>query len=195
MSYQKAVINTEKKTMRFTKINEEVLYAEETIIKVGLKDIEFLKEMAKRNRRKRVRLCAHKNVKDKLHEMLIVHMKDTFVRPHKHLDKSESWHVIEGVVDVIIFNDDGNVNDVIKMGDYVSDQAFYYRISTALYHTLLIRTDVLVFHETTTGPFNRTDTVFAPWSPEENDTVGCALFMKKLSLSVGNHLNTEANKL
>ena len=170
--------------MRFNKINEEVLYTEETITRIALKDIEILKEMAKQNRRKRVRLCAHKNVRDQLHEMLIVHMKNAFVRPHKHLNKSESWHIIEGVADVIIFSDDGNIHDVIKLGDYASGRKFYYRITDPYYHSLLIRSEVVVFHETTSGPFEPEETIFAPWSPDERETEDVKTFIRDISTSI-----------
>jgi len=180
--------------LKYSVENEEVLFCRESIPRIDRGDVQQLVALAKANNRERIRLCSHYDTDDTLHEMFIVHSSNTYVRPHKHLGKSESFHVIEGRVDVVVFDENGDVCDVIQMGDYASDQAFYYRISTALYHTLLIRTDVLVFHETTAGPFNRKDTVFASWSPEEKDIAGCALFMKKLSLSVGNYLNTEVNK-
>jgi len=170
--------------MRFTEISEEVLYTEEKVTRIALKDIEVLKEMAKQNRRKRIRLCTHNNVRDKLHEMLIVHMKDVFVRPHKHPNKSESWHIIEGVADVIIFSDDGNIDDVIKLGDYASGRKFYYRISDPYYHSLIIRSEVVVFHETTSGPFQPGETLIAPWSPEERETEAVKAFIRDLSASI-----------
>lgn len=174
--------------------NEEVLFCRESITRIDRADVEKLITLAKANSRERIRLCTHHSANESMHEMLIVHSRNTYVRPHKHLGKPESFHVIEGRADIIVFDENGDVRDVIQMGNYASDRAFYYRISTALYHTLLIRSDVLVFHETTTGPFNRTDTVFAPWSPEESDSVGCALFMEELTLAVENFLNMEANK-
>lgn len=160
--------------------NEEVLFCREPITRIDRVDVQQLVALAKANSRGRIRLCSHYDTDDTLHEMLIVHSRNTYVRPHKHHGKPESFHVIEGRADIVVFDENGDVRDVIQMGDYASDRAFYYRISTALYHTLLIRTDVLVFHETTTGPFNRKDTVFAHWSPDENDSVGCALFTEKL---------------
>ena len=33
-----------------------------------------------------------------------------------------------------------------------------------------------MFHESTTGPFRRENTLYAEWSPEENDKVRCKLF-------------------
>ena len=32
-----------------------------------------------------------------------------------------------------------------------------------------IKSDIFIFHETTHGPFNKSDTLYAPWSPEEKD--------------------------
>lgn len=174
--------------------NEEVLFCRESITRIEHSDVQKLITLAKANSRERIRLCTHHSTNESIHEMVIVHSKNTYVRPHKHLGKPESFHVIEGRADIIVFDENGDVRDVIQMGDYASDRAFYYRISTTLYHTLLIRSEVLVFHETTTGPFNRTDTVFAPWSPEESDSVGYALFMEKLTLAVENFLIMEANK-
>lgn len=174
--------------MHAKEFNEEVLFANDQVVKVGRQDIEFLKKRAACNRRKRIRLCTHKDIDDKLHEMLIVHTKDTYVRPHKHLNKSESFHVIEGSVDVVIFNEVGNVVEVIQMGDYSSGHRFYYRMSNSYYHTPLIRSDVLIFHEVTNGPFKRSDTIFAPWSPEENDSAAVKEFMEQMARAVDSFL-------
>lgn len=160
--------------------NQEVLYPDETIVQVDRQDIAWLKEQAAHNPRQRIRLCAHREVEDTLHEMLIIHARDTYVRPHKHPGKSESFHVIEGVVEIVIFDEAGNVTDVIPMGDYQSGRRFFYRISDPLYHTLLIRSDVLVFHETTNGPFKREGMIFASWAPEENDKTAVKTFIEQL---------------
>ena len=87
--------------------------------------------------------------------MLIVHERGAYVRPHKHPAKTESTHIIEGLVDVVLFEDDARIERVISMGDYASGRAFYYRMDVPVFHTLIIRSDVLVFHETTNGPFER----------------------------------------
>ncbi len=133
----------------------EVRYATDRIVLVDAADVVRLKGEAENNARRRIRLCAHHSVDDRLHEMLIVHTNDTYVRPHKHLDKSESFHVIEGEVDVVVFDEAGSVTEVMPMGTFASGRPFFYRIAAPLFHTLLIRSEVLVFHETTNGPFRR----------------------------------------
>jgi cupin fold WbuC family metalloprotein len=167
--------------MRIKTLNPEVLVTDEPIVQLCHQDVEYLKASAEQNERKRIRLCAHPDIDDLLHEMLIVHAKETYVRPHKHLKKSESVHIIEGLVDVVLFDEEGNIVEVIRMGDYSSGHRFYYRMSGPHYHTLLIQSDVLVFHETTNGPFTREDTIFAPWAPEETDQAARVPFMKRIA--------------
>lgn len=165
-------------------VNPEVLYTESGVTPVDRSDVDLFKKLASENPRKRVRLCAHDAPSNTLHEMVIVHERGAYVRPHKHPGKSESSHVIEGVVDVVVFDDDGNVTDIIAMGDYASGRTFYYRMAVPLFHTLLIRSDVLVFHETTNGPFDRRETVFASWAPEDGDEPAIDAFLNDVERKV-----------
>jgi cupin fold WbuC family metalloprotein len=167
--------------MHLIQVNSEVLTAGDPIVRVGGPDVEALKRQALANPRRRIRICAHPDTGDRLHEMLIVHARNAYVRPHKHVNKSESVHIIEGEVNVVFFDEAGGVAEVVQMGDYHSGRKFYYRIGEPLYHTLLITSEFLVFHEVTNGPFRREDTVFAPWSPEEGDPAACAVFQERIA--------------
>lgn len=158
----------------------EVLYSKVAVTTVDQSDIELFKQLSLSNPRKRIRLCAHDSSDECLHEMLIVHDHSAYVRPHKHPGKTESTHIIEGLVDVIVFDDGGQIERVISMGDYTSGMTFYYRMAVPVFHTMIIRSDVLVFHETINGPFERGDTVFAPWAPEEGDANSVINFMATL---------------
>jgi cupin fold WbuC family metalloprotein len=142
-------------------------------------DVAFLAERARQNARRRARLCAHPDARDRLHEMLIVLDRETYIRPHRHAGKSESFHIIEGELDVVIFHDDGSVREVVRMGPFGSGRAFYYRLMENCFHTVLICSPFALFHETTNGPFNRSDTEFAPWSPAEGE-LQAAEFMEKM---------------
>lgn len=166
-------------------VSEEVLVTEAELTTVGREEIELLKQSARRNARKRIRLCAHPDVSARVHEMVIVHSNEAYVRPHKHLNKSESFHIIEGQVDVIVFTEEGVVKEITRIGDPSSGEKFYCRISDSRYHTLLIESDVVVFHETTSGPFNKADTVLAPWAPAEDDLPAVKQFMDGLREVIG----------
>lgn len=164
--------------------SEEVLCATGRVVVIAAEDVAALKALAATNVRERSRLCAHHDNDSPVHEMFIVHSIGAYVRPHKHLDKPESFHVIEGRVDVVLYDEQGSPADVIRMGDYASGLPFFYRIADATYHTLLIRSPVLVFHEVTSGPFDRAATIFAPWSPAESEVAAVASFMTNLQSSV-----------
>lgn len=167
-------------TEKYRALNPEVLYSESAITMTDRSDIDLFKNLSSHNQRKRIRLCAHVEPNDLLHEMLIVHERGAYVRPHKHPGKTESAHIIEGLVDVVVFDDAGQIKSVIRMGDYTSGKTFYYRMATPVFHALIIRSDVLVFHETTNGPFDRRDTIFAPWAPEDSDVSHAIAFMVDL---------------
>jgi cupin fold WbuC family metalloprotein len=170
--------------MKLKKYNDEVFYSGDSIVKAGRDDISQLKLFAGQVPRRRSRLCAHRDVDDALHEMLIVHERGIYVRPHKHLNKCESLHVIEGELEVVIFRDDGLILDLIEMSDYTGGKMFYYRLADSLFHTMLIKSDVVVFHETTNGPFLREDMISADWSPPESETEAVRRFLENLDSRV-----------
>lgn len=161
--------------------NPEVLYPDEEWVIVSALDIDVLKQMAKANPRKRIRLCMHPNVENALHEMLILHTPETYVRPHKHLNKSESLHVVEGHADVVFFDENGTIQKVVALSPYAQRGHFYYRIEQPTYHMLVIYSEIFVFQEVTSGPFDATQTVFPSWAPENNDLAGQAIFLENLS--------------
>lgn len=165
--------------MQYRYVSEEVLYPADQVVSVSAADIEDLKQKQKNTTRKRIRLCAHQQMEDSLHEMLIVHTKDTYVRPHKHIAKSESYHAIEGCFDLVTFDEKGDVTAVFEVGPYLSGRNFFCRLPAAVYHGLLIHSDIVVFHETTSGPFLRSQTEVAPWSPAETEVHAGNEFIRK----------------
>jgi cupin fold WbuC family metalloprotein len=165
--------------------SDEVLYTLDAVTKVGKDDIQSLKSRALGNVRERARLCTHLSVDDSVHEMLIVHTRGTYIPPHKHLGKSESFHIVEGRLDIVIFDDAGNVVEIVEMGEYASGATFFWRISESSYHSVIPRTDIVVFHETTKGPFKREDFVHAPWAPKEDEEAAVRRYIAQLEHAIG----------
>ena len=162
----------------------EVFVSEEHLVKVDFALLDQIKAQAMRTPRQRARLCAHLDTKDRLHEMFIVMARDIYVRPHKHLGKSESFHVIQGAADIVFFDENGMVEEFFRIGDVASGKVFYFRNDEARYHTQIITSESLVVHEITNGPFNRAETVFAPWAPEETNLPDVRDYMNKLKQHV-----------
>jgi cupin fold WbuC family metalloprotein len=152
------------------KINDEVYQADDEIVRLDRTAIDFIRQCALTNLRGRARICAHKHADDSLHEMVIGIARSSYVRPHRHHSKVESFHLIEGSADVIVFSDQGMIEDVIELGP---ERNFFYRLDLPRYHTVRVRTPVLLIHETTNGPFDPAATDFAAFAPEEGAvTVG-----------------------
>jgi len=147
----------------------EFIENHDDIICVTRNDIEILKSKAMKNSRHRIRQNLHQSMNDQVHEMIIVHTVDTYVRPHRHTTKSESFHLIEGNFTVIIFDDEGQIIRKIPMSATDSSRSFCYRIAPGIWHTLVAESEFIVFHETTAGPFAPNQAEFAPWSPQEGE--------------------------
>jgi len=152
----------------YQKINEEVFTIQDPIVRLDRRAIEFVKEQAFHNARGRARICMHKNKEDNLHEMLIAIRSDSYIRPHRHRNKVESVHLVEGEADIILFNEEGQIIDLVKISP---KHNFYYRLDLPYYHTVLVHSPILVIHETTNGPFNPKETEYAPFSPPEEENV------------------------
>jgi cupin fold WbuC family metalloprotein len=153
----------------YKKINEEVFYPAQDIVALDASCLAFLKQQAMANPRRRARFCSHQDIQDKVHEMFIVHTRDTYVRPHKHLKRIESMYLMEGEVDLILFDDTGKVTDIMEMGPSASGKSFYYRIAQPIYHALRIKSGIVCFHEVINGPFDLSDTAFPSWAPDGQD--------------------------
>lgn len=167
------------------KINDEVYYTADPVTFVGGEEIAFLKARAAETPRKRTRLCTHDAPEAGLHEMLIVHGQDAYIRPHRHLGKPESLHVMEGAATAVFFDETGAPNRWIRLGD---GGARYYRIDNAVFHALLIESDWFVFHEVTVGPFDPSRTEWAAWAPDGKDEAEAKRYSDRLREQAKNRL-------
>ena len=68
--------------MKTYKENDEVLYPAQDIFTLEPNDLVDLKQAALKNRRQRIRLCAHRNPEDSLHEMFIIQPMSAMFVPY-----------------------------------------------------------------------------------------------------------------
>ena len=143
----------------------------EDILEITPKIIKDLKKRTLASKNSRFRLCMHHSNSDQTQEMIIVFHKGTFMPPHRHpKGKSESYHIIEGAMIVYFFNDEGKVIKEIEMGSINHNKTCVYRLSNSIWHMPLPVTEWLVYHETYSGPFEKSyDVEFPVWAPKEED--------------------------
>ena len=101
----------------------EVFLAEGPISAVGRTEIDTLKSAVKASPKGRARINAHSDGDDTLHEMIIAIDASSYIRPHKHLGKSEAFHIVEGEVDIIVFRDDGEIDRIVELGPPSGDRS------------------------------------------------------------------------
>lgn len=163
--------------LSMSKINNEVYVANTSCPSIGYKEINFLQNELPNSQKGRVRLCVHRSNSERMHEMFIAFAGGNYVRPSKHFSKDESLHVLNGVAEYVFFDSVGNVTDVVPLGVYESERQVYCRIPAETEHALVIRSDDVFAHEITLGPFNRSDTVFSPWAPEDTNAQAINRFL------------------
>lgn len=151
------------------------------VIEIQAGQLEQLKAAAASAPLRRARLCLHHTHQDVVQEMVIAFCRDTYNRPHRHQGKSESFHVIEGRLAVLFFDDEGRPERRITLGPPGSGLTFVYRLRNSKWHTVIPLSEVAVIHETTTGPYTPADTEFAPWAPDGTDREATAAFLRRLT--------------
>jgi cupin fold WbuC family metalloprotein len=144
-----------------------VFHNDDAIVEVGQDWYDRLKRHAFEADQKRARLCLHHGPDDALHEMIIVFHHDTVIRPHRHRLKSESFHIIFGELDIAMFDDHGGLTRTVNMGPLGSGKVQVYRLSSATWHSVIVRSEYAAIHEVTNGPFRAEENEFAEWAPSE----------------------------
>jgi len=152
-------------------------------VRVDDKLIGQLKECARKSGNRNVRLCLHESPDALFHNMLILEHKGNYYRPHKHLTKGESFHIIEGSMGVFTFDEKGDLLDSCLLG---GEANLIYRVGVDMFHAVMPLSDVVIYHETKPGPFlGERDSIFSLWSPDPNDREKVAIFKNKLRNSLG----------
>jgi len=129
--------------------------------------VSELKQVAAGLNGKNLRLCLHEGPEALFHDMVILEHPGNYYRPHKHLKKGESFHILEGSMGIFVFDQQGQVIDACVLDPQGS---FLYRIDTDMYHAVMPLSDPVIYHESKPGPFTGDgDSVFPAWAPEGRD--------------------------
>ena len=100
-----------------------ILVNSDEIFLLDEKLISKLKNLASKHPLKRSRICLHQNEEELVHEMIIVAKKDGIMEPHKHpFLKPESYHVIEGKLKVVIYDDDSTIKEELECNIFLKSK-------------------------------------------------------------------------
>ena len=148
--------------MKIKKINNEVYYCSGNIVFFDQKLKKFLISKSKENKSGKCRICLHKNIKSTLHEMIIIHSKKSYIPPHRHSINSESLTILQGSANLLLFNRRGKLIKKVVLSDRKNGINFY-KMNNSTFHSLIIKSKYLIFHEVTKGPFIKKNMINASW--------------------------------
>jgi cupin fold WbuC family metalloprotein len=102
--------------------------------------------------------------------------KDSYMQPHLHPgdEKIEEIHVMEGILGMIFFEDDGAVSEYKLLGKGYNPMI---AVPAFKYHTYVILSDYVVTYETMKGVYEPgTWKKMASWAPEEGSLYSMSYF-------------------
>ena len=138
---------------------------------IQLIDRTLFEDVARRaegTARRRLNHNFHSGPDDNPHRFLNVLLQGTYIRPHRHLapPKAETFVVLEGVAEVLIFAEDGRIESRHRLGE----QTLGIDLSPGIWHTVIALTERVICFEVKPGPWQpASDKEFAVWAPAEGD--------------------------
>ena len=116
--------------------------------KLDKKGIKWLEEKMRDENLNLARVCLHENEESQLMAMVIM-IRNRFTYPaHRHIWKDECYSIIEGSCKYVEYSNNGKI---ISTHDLEAGCTFLNKEKR--FHTLVPTSDILVFLESTTGPF------------------------------------------
>jgi len=140
--------------------------------------LDDLATQARASPRSRAHYNIHASADDPVQRFLVVALRNSYFRPHRHLTKTELAVVLRGAFDVLTFDEAGAATARYCVGESSPELAF--EVPRAIWHTLIARSDGSAFLEIKEGPYDpRSAVEFAPWAPPEGDA-SVAQFLERL---------------
>ena len=151
-------------------------------VRISRQIIEQLYQESEKRGGVNVRLCLHNGPDADFHSMIILERKGGKYPPHKHLKKGESMHIIQGELAVFSFDEQGSLDDccILQL-----DSVLIYRVRVAQFHSIMPLTDVVIYHESTIGPFlGEENSILPEWAPDKDNQDQTDKFNERLLKAV-----------
>lgn len=157
----------------------------------------FLGELvaaADRSTRRRQHFNVHGSHQEVCQRLFNAIGTNSYIRPHRHaLDpKSECLVAVRGSMALIMFDDVGQVTDIVRLCtecyNGAANSSVGLEIPPGRWHTVIAETPGAILFEVKAGPFDPARSKeWAPWAPEEG-TVAAGRYLAELHRSVKDRL-------
>jgi cupin fold WbuC family metalloprotein len=136
------------------------------MIKITSELVDKVAEQARKSPRLRMNYNFHPELSDPVQRLLNALEPWTYIRPHKHTTKEESFVLLRGTVLAVAFNDDGTINDHAILSAATGILGIEFEENS--FHMLTSLETGSAVYEIKEGPFvPHTEGNSAPWSPKE----------------------------
>ena len=136
------------------------------MLKISTQLLDEVSSRARLSPRRRMNHNFHTDLGDPVQRLLNALEPWTYIRPHKHADKEESFVLLRGTVLAVTFNDDGSIRDHSILS--ASSGILGIEFEEGCYHMLTSLESGSVVYELKEGPFiPHTEPTSAPWAPRE----------------------------
>lgn len=133
----------------------------------GADDFQKLSVAAANATRKRAHLNVHEKLEAQVQRLFIATEPGTYIRPHRH-PEAHKWEfliVLAGELDVLIFNESG---DISQRQTLKPDAVSAIEISPNTWHSYVCKNPATIALEIKEGAYiATTENNFAPWAPAE----------------------------
>lgn len=152
-------------------------------------DEDFKEKLYKRaqdSKRLRAHHCFHQSHEEPVQRLAIALMRNSYIPPHKH-ELSHQWeyfHVIDGLLKLIIFSPSGEAEKIYFLGE--GTKTFAMQIPAGTIHTLVCLSGRAMVFELKEGPFNEEYAkVFPEWSIMEHEPLATEIMAKLENIKPG----------
>ena len=136
------------------------------MIKITTELIDKVIEEARNSPRLRMNYNFHPELSDPVQRLLNALEPWTYIRPHKHTTKEESFVLLRGIILAVSFNDDGTIRDHAVLSQETGILGIEFEENT--FHMLTSLETGSAVYEIKEGPFiPHTEGSSASWSPKE----------------------------
>lgn len=141
--------------------------------------LDIVTAQAKESPRLRMNHNFHTAMDAPIHRLLNALEPGTYLPPHRHTDKEETYLVLRGSLLAFFYDEAGNVTEKVCL--HPSEGKYGLEIPPGTWHSIIALESGTVIFEIKKGPYRPLPPEdLASWAPSSSDEEGIKAFMKRM---------------
>lgn len=141
--------------------------------------LDAVTSQAKESPRLRMNYNLHASMDAPIHRLLNALEPETYLPPHRHADKEETYLVLRGSLMAFFYDDAGNVTEKVRLNPL--EGKYGLEIPPKTWHSIVVLESGTVIFEIKKGPYQPLPPEdLAPWAPQASDKEEVKAFMRRM---------------